>query len=69
MNDAAFDVGADGQIENAYCLPSEIEKNGRCYIRRKPGEACEYSEQCMNVGEIEYYCIANVCQVKSRLAK
>jgi hypothetical protein len=44
------------------CSRSEIEKNGKCYIRRKPGEACEYSEQCQNIGDIEYYCIANVCQ-------
>ncbi|KAI6191621.1 EB domain-containing protein [Aphelenchoides bicaudatus] len=57
----AADV-ADGQLESSYCLPSEVEKHGKCYIRRKPGEACEHSEQCMNIGEIEYYCIANICQ-------
>ncbi|KAI6173456.1 hypothetical protein M3Y98_01083600 [Aphelenchoides besseyi] len=49
-------------LENSFCLPSQIEKNGKCYIRRKPGEACTQDFECMNVGDIEYYCIANVCQ-------
>lgn len=49
-----------GQLESSFCLPSEVEKNGKCYIRRKPGEACEYSEQCMNIGDIEYYCIGRL---------
>ncbi|CAD5229304.1 unnamed protein product [Bursaphelenchus okinawaensis] len=48
--------------EKPECSSLEVEKNGKCYVRKKPGETCDFSEQCMNIGDVQYYCIANICQ-------
>uniref|UniRef100_A0A914I1U9 EB domain-containing protein n=1 Tax=Globodera rostochiensis TaxID=31243 RepID=A0A914I1U9_GLORO len=45
------------------CAPHEVRKSARCHERKKPGELCNFTEQCIDDGPAQYFCIANICQV------
>lgn len=58
----AGEQGSGEEPDAPQCTSLELKKNGKCYTRKKPGETCDFSEQCMNIGDVQYYCIANICQ-------
>ncbi|KAI1730559.1 EB module domain-containing protein [Ditylenchus destructor] len=49
--------------KEGYCSPVEVKKDGMCYLRKRPGELCHFSEQCIDAGSAQYYCIASLCQI------
>lgn len=53
---------------NEECQQHEVRKRGQCHPKKAPGETCQFTEQCMDAGSIQYQCIANLCQIPPECA-